>query len=269
MPRCLQRDLSEMKRCVMADQKTKAEQFGKLHVAGNPLVLYNVWDAGSAKAAASAGAKAIATSSWAVAEALGFADGEKTPFDLVIENLKRIVRATELPVSVDLESGYGVDPIAVGKSIGRAIDAGAIGCNLEDSFPETGSLRDASEQASRIRSVREVGDEAGFHFFINARSDVFFQSGVAGDDAAAEAIARAHLYFQAGADSLFLPGLSDLSLIAKITKESQLPINILVGASGPSFRDLADNGVARISYGNSPYADLIEAFEGAARGAFS
>jgi 2-methylisocitrate lyase-like PEP mutase family enzyme len=249
--------------------ETKAEQFAGLHVSGNPVVLFNVWDAGSAKAVTSSGAKAIATSSWAVAAALGFADGEKTPFELVIDNLERIVRATELPVSADLESGYGSDPEAVGVSVRQAIEAGAIGCNLEDSFPDNGRLRDSSDQASRIHSVREAGDSAGIQFFINARSDVFFQPNRNGDDAAADAIARAHTYFQAGADSLFLPGLTDLGLIAKIAKASPLPINILVGAAGPSFRELAGCGVARISYGNSPYADLLNTFEMSARRAYS
>src|ERR1700761_3686052 len=194
-------------RYVMADQKTKAQQFAKLHVAGDPVVLYNVWDAGSAKAVTSAGAKAVGTSSWAVAEALGFSDGEKTPFELVIDNLKRIVGVTELPVSVDLETGYGVEPETVGKSVEQAIKAGAIGCNIEDSFPGAGGLRDSQEQASRLRSVRRAADAAGIHFFVNARSDVFFQPDADGEAAVAEAVERAHIYLQAGADSLFLPGL--------------------------------------------------------------
>jgi len=119
----------------MTDQARKADLFRGLHIPGKPLVLFNVWDAGSSKAVTAAGAKAIATSSWSVADANGFADGENIPLDLAIANLRRIVAATELPVTVDLESGYGATPEDVGGTISLAIKAGAIGCNLEDSFP--------------------------------------------------------------------------------------------------------------------------------------
>ncbi|HEY8051463.1 MAG TPA: isocitrate lyase/phosphoenolpyruvate mutase family protein, partial [Steroidobacteraceae bacterium] len=126
--------------------KTRAEAFRALHVAGRPLVLFNVWDAGSAKAVAAAGASAIATGSWSVAAANGFTDGEQIPLDMALENLRRIVAATVLPVTVDLESGYGKSAVEVGRTIGRAIEAGAVGCNLEDSFPESGKLRESTEQ---------------------------------------------------------------------------------------------------------------------------
>jgi hypothetical protein len=116
----------------MSDQKSKAEQFRALHVPGKPFVLFNIWDPGSAKAVTAAGAKAIATGSWSVANANGFADGEHIPLGFAIDNLRRIVDATCLPVSIDLESGYGDTPQLVGETIGRAIDAGAIGCNLEE-----------------------------------------------------------------------------------------------------------------------------------------
>jgi 2-methylisocitrate lyase-like PEP mutase family enzyme len=265
------RDLSGMKRYGMANQQTKAKQFRSLHVAGNPVVLYNVWDPGSAKTVASAGAKAVATSSWAVAESLGLSDGEQIPFELVIDNLKRIVRVTELPVTVDLESGYGVDAEAVGSNIALAIEAGSVGCNLEDSYPSTGKLRNVNDQVLRIRSAKQAADAANVDYFINARCDVFFQGLPAERNSVLvrEAIDRAHLYAQAGASGLFLPGLNDVALIAQITKASPLPVNILVGASGPTVTELAGNGVARISYGSSPYADTMEAFEGAARKAYS
>jgi 2-methylisocitrate lyase-like PEP mutase family enzyme len=125
----------------MTDQAHKAAQFRALHIPGRPLVLFNIWDAGGAKAVASAGAKAIATGSWSVANASGFADGERIPLTLAIDNLRRIVGATALPVTIDLESGYGDTPEVVGETIGLAISAGAVGCNLEDSVPANGSLR--------------------------------------------------------------------------------------------------------------------------------
>ena len=142
----------------MSDQKDKARQFRSLHVPGQPLVLFNIWDAGGAKAVAAAGAAAIATGSWSVAAANGYTDGEKVPLDLVIDNLGRIVRAVNLPVTIDIESGYGKSHGAVADSIERTIKAGAIGCNLEDSFPENGTLRDIAEQVERIRSARRAAN---------------------------------------------------------------------------------------------------------------
>ena len=136
----------------MNDQTRKAEQFRALHIPGEPLVLFNIWDAGTAKAVTAGGAKAIATSSWSVANANGFTDGECIPLALAIENLRRIVGATDLPVTIDLEGGYGDRPEVVGETIALAIDAGAVGCNLEDSFPANGRrLRETVEQCDRIR----------------------------------------------------------------------------------------------------------------------
>jgi 2-methylisocitrate lyase-like PEP mutase family enzyme len=255
----------------MSHQQEKAKAFRKLHVVGDPLVLYNVWDPGSAKAVTSAGAEAVGTSSWAVAEALGYSDGEQTPLGLVIDNLKRIVESTQRPVTVDLEGGYGEDPESVGKTISLAIGAGAIGCNLEDSIASIGELREAGDQASRLRSAREVANAAKIDFFINARCDVFFQGPADKHNKALakKAIERAHIYAEAGADGLFLPGLSEIHFIAQIAKQSPIPLNILVNGPSPSVSLLSENGVARVSYGGTPYAETIEAFEEAARKAYS
>ena len=154
----------------MATHKRKTEQFRALHIPGKPFVLFNIWDVGSAKAVAASGAKAIATGSWSVAEANGFADGERIPLALAIDNLRRIVAATDLPVTIDLESGYGDTPKVVGETVGLAIDAGAVGCNLEDSFPVDGTLRETVDQVDRIRHARRTADAAKIHFFINART---------------------------------------------------------------------------------------------------
>ncbi len=193
----------------MTTQASKADHFHRLHVAGDPLVLFNVWDAGSTKAVAAGGARAIATGSWSVAAANGFADGERVPIDDALANLKRIVGVTALPVTVDLESGYGTDPDAVGRTITRAIDAGAIGCNLEDSFPHDGSLRPQEEQSRRIAAARAAADAAGIRFFINARTDVFMLAkGESHDEALVSlALERAAAYAAHGADGLFVPGL--------------------------------------------------------------
>jgi len=184
---------------VVSPQTYKIEQFRGLHIPGKPFLLFNVWDAGSAEAVAATGAKAIATSSWSVANANGFADGERIPLALAIDNLRRIVSATDLPVTIDLESGYGNTPEMVGESVNMAINAGAAGCNLEDSFPANGKLRETTDQCHRIRRARQTAEAAHMHFFLNVRTDVFFQTPSAQhtDDMVVEAIERARAYADA------------------------------------------------------------------------
>jgi 2-methylisocitrate lyase-like PEP mutase family enzyme len=138
----------------MTDQQTRARTFRALHTAGRPLVLFNAWDPGSARAVEAAGAVAIATGSWSVAAAFGQADGERLPLTLALDNLARIVAATDLPVSIDLESGYGEDPAGVARTVGAAVAVGAVGCNLEDSLPATGRLREIGDQVERLRAAR-------------------------------------------------------------------------------------------------------------------
>lgn len=246
----------------------KAATFRALHASADPLVLYNIWDAGSAVAVAKAGAKALATGSWSIAAANGLADGEKIDAELMLTTIARIALATDLPLTVDLESGYGSDPAAVGSTIARALAAGAIGCNLEDSFPATGALRDTAAQAERIGAARMAAADSGF--FINARTDVFFQHPADQHDAgmADAAITRAHAYAAAGADGLFVPGLSDLALIARIVAASPLPVNVMRTGDTPTIADLARAGVARISHGPAPYLLAMAALGQAARGVY-
>lgn len=253
----------------MTDQTRKADQFQALHVRGKPLILFNIWDAGSAKAVAAAGARALATGSWSVANANGFADGEHLPLATAIDNLRRIVKVTDLPVTVDLESGYGATPAEVGETVGQAIAAGAIGCNLEDSFPADGTLRPTADQAERIRAVRRAADAARIPFFINARTDVFFQrDSELHDDAMVDAaLERGRAYAQAGASGLFVPGLDRIALIKRVAGASPLPVNIMIGSKSPPVSELAQSGVARVSHGPGPYLLAMKALEEAARGA--
>jgi len=253
----------------MSDQVTKAQVFQSLHVRGKPLVLFNVWDPGSAKAVTEAGAKALATGSWSVAAANGFADGEHIPLDLVMGNFTRIVRATPLPVSVDIESGYGKTPEEVARTVARTLEAGAIGCNLEDSFPETGKLREVSAQMQRIREARKAAEAAGIAYFINARTDVFFQAPAAQHDAAMleAALERAHAYADAGASGLFAPGLVDRAMIARLAEASPLPLNVMVSKGTPALNLLAEAGVSRISHGPGPYRAAMERLGELARAA--
>jgi 2-methylisocitrate lyase-like PEP mutase family enzyme len=252
-----------------SEQNRRAGTFRSLHIRGNPIVLFNAWDAGSAKAVAAGGAKAIATSSWSVAAANGFGDGERIPFDLAMNNLRRIVSAVDVPVTVDLESGYGDAPDEVGMAIRMAIKAGAAGCNLEDSFPANGALRKTCDQVNRISCARKAADEAHIRFFINARTDVFFQRPAERHDNTMleEAIERARLYAEAGADGLFAPGLVDINLIRGLSDASRLPLNVMFVDESPSVRILAQNGVARVSYGPRPYLLAMKALEEAARAA--
>jgi len=254
----------------MSNQSTQAQTFRSLHVPGRPLVLFNVWDAGSAKAVAAGGARALATGSWSVAAAHGFTDGEQMPFDLCLANLQRIVGATDLPVTIDLEGGYGADPAAVGETVTRALRAGAIGCNIEDSFPENGSLREASDQAARLGAARAAADALGIPAFLNARTDVFFQTGADQHDESmvSAALERGRIYAEAGADGLFVPGLADERLIGRLVEKSPLPVNIMASGTTPPAPRLAELGVARISHGPGPYLLAMRALEDAARAAF-
>jgi 2-methylisocitrate lyase-like PEP mutase family enzyme len=253
----------------MNDLLQKANDFRALHTPGRPLVLFNAWDAGSAKAVTAAGARAIATGSWSVAAANGFPDGERVPLDLAIENATRIVRATVLPVSIDIESGYGKTAEDVARTVRRTIEAGAIGCNLEDSFPESGKLRDVAEQTQRIRQARQAADALSIPYFINARTDVFFQKSADKHDDAMlqDAIDRALAYAEAGASGLFAPGLVNPALIARLAKASPLPLNIMVGKDTPSLDVLASAGVARVSHGPGPYLAAMKKLEELARAA--
>ena len=234
-------------------------------------MLFNIWDAGTAKVVASGGARALATGSWSVAAANGFADGERVPLDLAIDNLARIVRATDLPVTVDLESGYGETAHEVAHCVARAIEAGAVGCNLEDSFPRNGSLRDSGGQAERIAHARRAASDAGVPMFINARTDVFFQkpAQVHNDAMVRATLDRAQIFAKAGADGLFVPGVVDETLIARLVEASPLPVNIMVEANTPSVSRLAELGVARVSHGPGPYLAMMKVLDEIARAALS
>ena len=254
-------------------QQDKARAFRALHVPGTPLVLFNAWDAGSARAVADAGANAIATGSWSVAAANGFADGERLPLPFALDNLRRIVAAVPaLPVTIDLESGYGDAPETVAATVAAAIDAGAVGCNLEDSFPADGSLRALADQVARLAAARRVAAASGVReFHINARTDVFFQKPAAAHDAAMvdAALERARAYADAGASGLFVPGVVAEALVARICEASPLPVNVMHMPGVPPRARLAELGVARISHGPGPYRGAMQWLTDAAKAAMA
>jgi 2-methylisocitrate lyase-like PEP mutase family enzyme len=226
------------------------EAFKALHVPGDPLMLFNIWDAGSAKAVAGAGAKAIATGSYGVAEAQGFKDGEDFSIEDALRNLERIISVTELPVTLDFESGYGDTPAEVAASVKRALDAGAAGINMEDRMPGESALVPLAEAAERVAAVASTG------LFVNARCDVY--RGVKPEDYGQHLIdavlERAAAYARAGAGGLFVPFLGDHAAIKAICAASPLPVNILWGPGRGTRAELAAQGVARISYGHGPWA---------------
>lgn len=157
----------------MSTLQEKAKSFHQSHVKGKPLVLVNVWDAGSALAIQSAGATAIATGSWSVAAAHGEQDGEAMPFQLVLDNLARITASVDLPVTIDIEGGYGRFASEVKENVSQVIHHGAVGINIEDQLPDGAGLYDVEEQCLRLSAARKAADQAGVQLFINARTDIF------------------------------------------------------------------------------------------------
>lgn len=244
------------------------QRFAALHVPGDPLVLFNAWDAGSAQAVAKAGAGAIATGSASVAMANGFGDGEQVPIDFALDNARRIVAAVELAVTVDFEGGYSNDPEGVGRNMAMLAQTGAVGCNFEDQVVGGEGLYPIAVQAERIAAARAA---VGSDFFINCRTDLFLRAKQDTHDSAMldEAIERVRAYADAGASGFFVPMLGDLGLLRQLCAESPIPVNFMIYPGCPSNTEVAATGVARISHGPFPYMELIGQLETAAREAIA
>ena len=205
---------------------SKFETFAALHVPGDPVILYNIWDTGSARAVAAAGAKALATGSHPVGDAAGFGDGQKVPLDFVFDNASRIMAAVELPLTVDFEGGYALDPEATAANVAALAATGAVGCNFEDQViggaNDHGGLHPLKEQAKRITAIRKAVGDA---FFINARTDLYLKT-QEHDSALVDAvIERGKAFADAGASGFFVPRLADARQIEKIVKDVPLPLN--------------------------------------------
>jgi 2-methylisocitrate lyase-like PEP mutase family enzyme len=231
---------------------TAREAFAALHTSGEPLLLYNIWDPGSAKAVAAAGAPALATGSQSQAEAQGFPDGEGIPFELFIDIIRRIVAAVDIPVSADFEGGFATGPVQLSQNARLLAETGAAGCNFEDQVVGGQGLYPIGEQAGRIAAV------AGSGLFVNARTDLFLAPLFAGRDPndrnlLDEALERAVAYKEAGAGCFFVPGMSDPELIAETCERSPLPVNVMMRGGMPDLATLAKAGVARVSWGPGPW----------------
>jgi 2-methylisocitrate lyase-like PEP mutase family enzyme len=236
----------------MTTLKAKAEKLLALHAGPEVLVLPNAWDAASAAIVAQAGFPAIATTSAGVAFALGYPDNQWIERDEMLEMVRRIARAVSVPVTADMEGGYGIAPEIVAETVRLTLHAGAVGANLEDSAREIeGGLIEAELAAERIRAARAAADAAGIPFVINARTDPYMIPGDKGEAAFAEAVRRGNAYREAGADCIFVPGVSDAALIGRLAKAINAPLNVLGGPKAPPVPEMRALGVRRVSVGGS------------------
>jgi 2-methylisocitrate lyase-like PEP mutase family enzyme len=233
-------------------QQQYAETFRGLHRKADPLVLFNAWDVATSKAIARS-SPAVATSSAAVAAAFGFADGENVPLDELTGLVSRMTAAVSVPVSIDLEAGYGETPEAAAESVTKILRAGAIGINIEDGLSRgTRGLVSPERHAAKIKAVRAATQKLGIDLFINARIDVFLLKFGSPEECLTETARRAKIYADVGADGIFVPGLTDLAMIEKIVQITPLPVNILATGGAPEISDLAGVGVRRVSLGPWP-----------------
>ncbi|CAN5407662.1 isocitrate lyase/phosphoenolpyruvate mutase family protein [soil metagenome] len=255
----------------MNNQIKQAQVFKSLHINGGPLILFNIWDAGSAKAIQAIGAKAIATSSWSVAASHGYEDGEKLSFHLVLSNLERIIKSVDLPVTIDLEGGYGKNVVEIQETVTSIIKAGAVGINIEDQMIGNEALYSIEEQCARIKAIHQIAAQISMPLFINARTDIFLKTAPVNhhDNHLKEAIHRAISYAEAGANGFFAPGLAHIPYIEKLCTVSPIPVNIMISSNAFPSKQLAKLGVARISYGPDPYRLVMKALQEAGHRAFS
>ena len=233
---------------------SKFETFAALHVPGDPVVLYNIWDVGSAHAVAAAGAKALATGSHPVADANGWPDGQQVPIDFALANAKRIADAVELPLTVDFEGAYSTDPELGAANVLRLAATGAVGCNFEDQVIGGEGVHPLGLQSKRIAAIRGA---VGTDFFINARTDLFLKAQSYDDTLVDDVIERGKAFAEAGASGFFVPRLAEPAQIERVVREVPLPLNVIAFPGAPEKRMWAEAGVARISHGPFPHRAVM------------
>jgi 2-methylisocitrate lyase-like PEP mutase family enzyme len=245
----------------MSSQRENADRLRNLHRSGNPLLLVNAWDAVSARIIESIGFAAVATTSAGIAWAEGFPDGEQISRERMLARVSVVTQAVDVPVTADLEGGYGRSVGDAQETARGAIEAGAVGLNFEDAAPGGSALLDIEEQAERIAAIQSVGAKLGVPLVINARTDVFLAD--IGDNDAwrlQETIRRGKRYREAGADCFFVPGVVDEPTISAIVAGVPGPINILAGPKAPTPKRLGELGVARISLGSGAMSYVLAEF---------
>jgi len=236
-----------------ADQKTKAIRLRELHHGPAILVLPNAWDAASARVFEQAGFPAIATTSSGVAAAFGYPDGQRISRDEMTDAVRHIAAAAACPVTADMEAGFGDGIDEVLQTVRAVIEAGAVGINIEDSTKKgRKKLVESEYQVALIKAMRQLADVLDVPLVINARTDVFLLPGGSADSKVEQAVQRASAYLAAGADCFFPIGASDANTIAALARAISGPVNILAGPKTPSIAELADLGVARVSFGSGP-----------------
>ena len=237
---------------------SKFETFASLHVPGDPVILYNIWDVGSALAVVAAGARALATGSHPVADANGWPDGQNVPMDFAFANASRIVDAVDLPLTVDFEGAYSTDPPEGGANVARLKSTGAVGCNFEDQVIGGEGLHPLDLQVRRISAIR---DAVGTDFYINARTDAFLKTQTYDDALVDQVIDRGKAFADAGASGFFVPRLADPKQIERVVREVPLPLNVIAFPGAPDKKVWAEAGVARISHGPFPHRALMTTFQ--------
>lgn len=246
-------------------QRKKEKQFYELHHNGDLLILPNVWEVSGAAMLENIGYRAVATSSSAIAASNGYDDGQKIPFNDLLHILRRIVSSVNVPVTADVESGYADNNITLAENIKKLIDTGIAGINFEDSHNDEQKLIPLDEQCEKISLIKKISSENGASLFINARTDSYIKSNqLSKEEKLSETIKRGKAYKEAGADCLYPIFLKDKKDIETIIKEVGLPVNILLHAGIPDFKELKEMGVARLSLGGNFIKFAINAMKNVA-----
>lgn len=247
-------------------QADKARRFRAMHDRSQVLVLANAWDAGSARLFARMGFAAVATTSGGVSWSLGHADGEHASLDEVVDVVARITRTVDVPVTADMEAGFGDTPAAVARSMRAVIEAGAVGVNLEDGLHAPGALRDLDDAVARIHAAREAADASAVPLVINARTDAWLLGYGASDaERFDETVRRAKAFLAAGADCIFPIGLGDAAMLAALVEAVDAPVNVAARPGMPSVDELGRIGVARVSTATRFATVALSAVQAAAR----
>lgn len=234
-----------------SELRRKAEVLGRLHTEGPMLVLPNAWDAGSARIFIEAGFQALATTSAGIAFSLGLPDGERISRDEMLAAVARITRRIDVPITADMEAGYGLTPQAVAETARHVIDAGAVGMNLEDRL-EGKHLIDFSLAVERVGAARAAADAAGVPLVLNARTDAFEAAELRPEQRLEEAVRRGNAFRKAGANSVFVPFVGDRDTIEQLVQLIRAPLNVLGTPNAPTLRELAALGVRRVTFGSAP-----------------